>query len=158
VGHTIGLMHNFAATTFGWGSVMDYLAPNIQLKNGRFDLSDAYPKDVGSYDRLMIAWGYTPTEDPKELDRIVRDGYASGIFYPPDSDPRWAEYDWGADPVRWLATTQAVRKAILAIKGYKGLEGTYDFDARGDGVHGYNVVKNEGGNVVFIKRVDFPVE
>lgn len=53
---------------------------------------------------------------------------------------------------------EAVRKAILAIKGYKGLEGTYDFDARGDGVHGYNVVKNEGGKIMFIKRVDFPVE
>ncbi|MEO8005357.1 MAG: ABC transporter substrate-binding protein [Betaproteobacteria bacterium] len=53
---------------------------------------------------------------------------------------------------------EAVRKAILAIKGYKGLEGTYDFDAAGDGVHGYNVVKNEGGKIVFIKRVDFPVE
>jgi len=25
-------------------------------------------------------------------------------------------------------------------------------------VHGYNVVKNESGKVVFIKRVDFPVE
>ncbi len=53
---------------------------------------------------------------------------------------------------------EAVRKAILAIKGYKGLEGTYEFDTRGDGVHGYNVVKNEGGKIVFIKRVDFPVE
>jgi branched-chain amino acid transport system substrate-binding protein len=53
---------------------------------------------------------------------------------------------------------EAVRKAILAIRGYKGLEGTYDFDARGDGVHGYNVVKNEGGKLVFIKRVDFPVD
>lgn len=53
---------------------------------------------------------------------------------------------------------EAVRKAILAIKAYKGLEGTYDFDARGDGVHGYNVVKNEGGKIVFIKRVDFPVD
>jgi branched-chain amino acid transport system substrate-binding protein len=53
---------------------------------------------------------------------------------------------------------EAVRKAILAIKAYKGLEGTYDFDARGDGVHGYNVVKNEGGKIVFIKRVEFPVE
>ena len=53
---------------------------------------------------------------------------------------------------------EAVRKAILAIKGYKGLEGSYEFDARGDGVHGYNVVKNEGGKIVFIKRVDFPVE
>mgnify|MGYP001442212815 CR=1 FL=1 len=54
--------------------------------------------------------------------------------------------------------TEAVRKAILAIKSYKGLEGKYEFDARGDGVHGYNVVKNEGGKIVFIKRVDFPVE
>jgi len=53
---------------------------------------------------------------------------------------------------------EAIRKAILAIKGYKGLEGTYDFDARGDGVHGYNVVKNEGGKIVFIKRVEFPVD
>ncbi len=53
---------------------------------------------------------------------------------------------------------EAVRKAILAIKGYKGLEGTYEFDARGDGVHGYNVVKNESGKIVFIKRVDFPIE
>lgn len=53
---------------------------------------------------------------------------------------------------------EAVRKAILAIKGYKGLEGTYNFDAGGDGLHGYNVVKNESGKLVFIKRVDFPVE
>jgi branched-chain amino acid transport system substrate-binding protein len=53
---------------------------------------------------------------------------------------------------------EAVRKAILAIKGYKGLEGNYEFDSRGDGVHGYNVVKNEGGKVVFIKRVDFPAD
>jgi len=53
---------------------------------------------------------------------------------------------------------EAIRKAILAIKGYKGLEGTYEYDARGDGLHGYNVVKNEGGKVVFIKRVDFPAD
>jgi len=25
-------------------------------------------------------------------------------------------------------------------------------------VHGYNVVKNEGGKIVFIKRFDFPVD
>ena len=56
------------------------------------------------------------------------------------------------------AEPEAVRKAILAIKGYKGLEGTYDFDTRGDGLHGYNVVKNDGGKLVFIKRVDFSAE
>jgi len=53
---------------------------------------------------------------------------------------------------------EAVRNAILAIKGYKGLEGTYEFDKNGDGLHGYNVVRNEGGKIVFIKRVDFPVQ
>jgi uncharacterized protein DUF4953/uncharacterized protein DUF5117 len=113
VGHTLGLMHNWAATTFGWGSVMDYLAANIQLRGGRLDFSDAYPRDIGSYDRLMIQWGYTPDLDDGARDRLVRDAYAKGIFYPLDGDPRWAEYDWGPDPVEWLATTQAVRRVIL---------------------------------------------
>ena len=74
---------------------------------------------------------------------------------------------WAYDALQILALAmnnanstepEAIRKAILAIKGYKGLEGTYEFDARGDGVHGYNVVKNDGGKIVFIKRVDFPIE
>ena len=49
---------------------------------------------------------------------------------------------------------EAVRNAILAIKGYKGLEGTYEFDKNGDGLHGYNVVKNDSGHD-FITRI-FP--
>jgi len=113
VGHTLGLEHNWAATTFGWGSVMDYLAPNIQLRGGALDFSDAYPRDVGSYDRLAIAWGYNASDDPMRLNAIVREGYSQGIVFPLESDPRWAEYDWGADPVRWLATTQAVRRILL---------------------------------------------
>jgi len=133
VGHTIGLMHNFAATTFGWGSVMDYLGPNIQLKDGGLDLSDAYPLDIGSYDRLMIRWGYTPTEDPMTLDRIVREGYARGNVYPLDADPRWAEYDWGTDPVAWLRTTQQVRRVILDRFGVDQLkpgDPVYDLQVR----------------------------
>jgi hypothetical protein len=113
VGHTIGLMHNWAGTTFGWGSVMDYLGPNVQVREGKLDLSDAYPKDVGSYDRLAIRWGYTPEAAASTLDAIVREGYARGIVYPRDDDPRWAEYDWGPDPVAWLGTTQEVRRLIL---------------------------------------------
>jgi len=113
VGHTLGLEHNWAATTFGWGSVMDYLAPNIQIQDGALDLSNAYPKDIGSYDRLAIQWGYTQEQDPQRLDAIVREGYARGIVYPLEGDPRWAEYDWGPEPQRWLATTQAVRRVIL---------------------------------------------
>lgn len=49
----------------------------------------------------------------------------------------------------------AIRTAILAVKGVAGAEGTYDFDANGDGLHGYNVVQNEKGKTSFTKRVDF---
>jgi branched-chain amino acid transport system substrate-binding protein len=52
----------------------------------------------------------------------------------------------------------AIRNALLSTKGLKGVEGTYDFDPNGDGVHGYNVLKNEGGKVTFLKRVDFAPE
>ncbi len=53
---------------------------------------------------------------------------------------------------------EAVRKALLATRGFKGVEGTYDFEPNGDAVHGYNVVKNEKGKIVFIQRIDFPVQ
>jgi hypothetical protein len=133
VGHTLGFMHNFAATTFGWGSVMDYLAPHIELREGALELSDAYPKDIGSYDRLMVRWGYSATEDPAALDRTVREAYAAGGVYPRDSDPRWAEYDWGPDPVAWLRTTQEVRSVILRRFGVGQLrpgEPVYDLQVR----------------------------
>jgi hypothetical protein len=117
VGHTIGLMHNWAATTFGWGSVMDYLAPNIQWKasaggSGEFDLSDAYPHDIGSYDRLAIQWGYSVDGDPAVLDRIVREVFQGNLL----SHRRRSAVGGvrlGADPVAWLATTQRLRRAIL---------------------------------------------
>ncbi|GJD49759.1 Leucine-, isoleucine-, valine-, threonine-, and alanine-binding protein [Methylobacterium crusticola] len=48
-----------------------------------------------------------------------------------------------------------IRAAILATKDLEGAEGTYTFDRNGDGLHGYNIVRNERGSVTFIKRVDF---
>lgn len=47
----------------------------------------------------------------------------------------------------------AVRKAILAIRNYKGTEGTYNYDSHGDAVVGYSIVHNVNGKVVFLKRV-----
>jgi branched-chain amino acid transport system substrate-binding protein len=110
----------------------------------------------GSY--AVADFNADANEAAREFTRRYRERY--GIY--PDNFSSWA-----FDALHILALAmnnanstepEAVRKAILAIKGYKGLEGTYEFDARGDGVHGYNVVKNEGGQLVFIKRVDFPVE
>ena len=100
--------------------------------------------------------------DANEAARAFTKQYTDRFGIAPDNFASWS-YD--ALHILALAINnakstepEAIRSAILAIKGYKGLEGTYEFDANGDGLHGYNVVKNEGGKIVFIKRVDFPVQ
>jgi Met-zincin/Domain of unknown function (DUF5117) len=137
VGHTLGLEHNWAATSFPgdhWGSVMDYLAPNIRpVSGGGFDLSDAYPHDIGSYDVMAIQWGYTPGADRATLDAIVRRAAARGVERPADADWRWAEYDLDPDPAAWLGTCRTVRRAMLARFGPRQLDpGTplYDLQRR----------------------------
>jgi branched-chain amino acid transport system substrate-binding protein len=71
---------------------------------------------------------------------------------------------WSFDAVHVLALAinnakstdpAKIRQAILAIKGYKGAEGTYNFDKNGDGLHGYNILKNSGGTIVFDQHKDF---
>ena len=60
MGHVLGLEHNFVASTYGRGSVMDYFAPLVRIRaDGSADLSDAYMQGVGSYDRYAIEWGYS---------------------------------------------------------------------------------------------------
>jgi branched-chain amino acid transport system substrate-binding protein len=54
--------------------------------------------------------------------------------------------------------SEAVRKALLGTKGLKGIEGTYNFDANGDGLHGYTIVRNEQGKLAFIRTIEFAVE
>jgi branched-chain amino acid transport system substrate-binding protein len=71
---------------------------------------------------------------------------------------------WAFDAMNVIATAinaaksdkaEDVRKAIVAIKGWKGVEGTYNFDDNGDGLRGYNIVKNEAGKVKFVEHIDF---
>lgn len=71
---------------------------------------------------------------------------------------------WPYDAVHVLAKAiasagstdpQKIRDALLAIRGYQGVEGTYNFDNNGDGLHGYNIVKNDNGNIVVERRIDF---
>ena len=44
---------------------------------------------------------------------------------------------------------------MLSVRGYKGAEGEYNFDQFGDGLHGYNIVRDEKGTVVFDKHIEF---
>ncbi len=50
---------------------------------------------------------------------------------------------------------EAIRGALLSTRGLKGVEGTYNFEPNGDGVHGYNVVRNDKGKITFIKHIEF---
>ena len=75
MGHVLGLEHNFVASTYGRGSVMDYFAPLVRIRaDGTADLSDAYMQGVGSYDRSPLS-GDTAKASPVAPRR--RSGHAS---------------------------------------------------------------------------------
>ncbi len=125
MGHVLGLEHNFVASTFGRGSVMDYFAPRVRIRpDGTADLSDAYMQGVGSYDRSAIEWGYsqgkpgsTPEQEQAQLDAIIKGAVSKGIVWGNYYDPRWNSYDDGPDPVTWLKEVLPVRNALLAQYG-----------------------------------------
>ncbi len=91
VGHTLGLQHNYIASTYERASVMDYPAPRIRLKNGEIDLSAAYAVGPGVYDIWAIHWGYgifPPESEADSLKAIVADGLRKGYLYLSDGDAR----------------------------------------------------------------------
>jgi hypothetical protein len=126
VGHTLGLAHNYMASTYGRASVMDYPAPVVNIReDGTLDLSDAYAVGVGSYDSLAITWLYSQfpkgTDVHAALDSIIQDGLHRGIRFITDQDarppgaahPLAALWDNGADPVAYLNHEIQVRKVGL---------------------------------------------
>lgn len=129
VGHTIGLEHNFAASTYGRASVMDYPAPLVRLREGRIDLSEAYGIGVGAYDRFAITYGYAQfpagTDEDAALERIVEDGLTAGRLFVADEHARPAGaahplgnlWDNGPDPVDGLRHSLEVRRTALAQFG-----------------------------------------
>lgn len=78
VGHTLGIEHNFAASTQDRASVMDYPFPLIRFaEDGSLDLSDAYDTGIGEWDARVILYAYQDFPDgvdaPRERERIVRE-------------------------------------------------------------------------------------
>ena len=125
VGHTLGLAHNFAASTYGRASVMDYPAPLVEVRGGRIDLSNAYAVGIGAYDKFAIRYAYTQfpqgTDEDAALERIVSEGVRSGMLFISDADARPAGaahplanlWDNGDDPVRMLRHEMDVRRIGL---------------------------------------------
>jgi len=93
VGHTLGLMHNYSASTVNRSSVMDYPPPMAKLAaDGTIDLSDAYATGIGEWDKVSIAFGYQDfpagTDEHTALNKILMDGFGRGLRYLTDQDAR----------------------------------------------------------------------
>ncbi len=92
VGHTIGFAHNFAASTNGRASVMDYPHPTVTLKDGKIDISNAYDTKIGVWDKVTVAYSYSEFEkdvnEKEALHKILDDAYQSGLRFISDSDAR----------------------------------------------------------------------
>ncbi|WP_047497248.1 zinc-dependent metalloprotease [Terriglobus sp. TAA 43] len=130
-GHTLGLVHNFAASSFGQStSVMDYPHPNIQLgKDGAVDLTHAYAIGIGAWDKVAITYGYRQfaprTDEQQELSRILEEAQKQNLPFLSDDDARPAGsaspiahlWDNGPDATAELNRILEVRKAALAHFG-----------------------------------------
>jgi hypothetical protein len=128
-GHTLGLMHNYAASIVNRSSVMDYPPPTVTLgADGRPDVSDAYAVGIGAWDKVSIAYGYSdfsPTasaaSETEALDKILDDAFSRGLLYLTDQDARPPGsaspiahlWDTGSNPLDGLNRVMAVRSAAL---------------------------------------------
>ncbi len=134
VGHTLGLRHNFIASTMlelddllDWkgkggvtaASVMDYNPPVVAKKGKK--QGPYLPQAVGPYDRFAIQYGYAPIPDTKTpedeletLTKLARTGAQGNHGYATDEDagfggqaldPRVTRFDFSSDPIGYFEHT-----------------------------------------------------
>ena len=117
VGHTLGLRHNFKASSVYTleeinseefkgrksfvTSVMDYTPLNVNL-TGEGIQGDFAPIDIGPYDMWAIEYGYTFDDPKKVMERVAE----PELIYGTDEDtigpdPLAKRYDFSADPIEY---------------------------------------------------------
>lgn len=124
IGHTIGLVHNYAANVDNRSSVMDY--PHTLAKinsDGSIDLSDAYTNDIGEWDKIAVAYGYQDYPEGVDQDKASKEvldkAFEKGIYYLTDRDaglnihPLAHQWDNGKHPVDELERMMKIRKIAL---------------------------------------------
>ncbi|WP_300379150.1 zinc-dependent metalloprotease [Henriciella sp.] len=120
IGHALGFAHNFAASTYGKGSVMDYPAPDVRVNNGKLDFSHVYGVGIGDWDKFAATWLYGDMSR-QERNELVKEARADGLIYVADEDARSAStghplgniWDNGPDPVAALEESLVVRRIAL---------------------------------------------
>jgi hypothetical protein len=139
-GHTLGLAHNFAASSFPHTpeqsvSVMDYPHPWITLgAHGAPDLSQAYAVNIGQWDKVAIDYGYRQfaqgSDVAAELNDILANSAKTGLIYITDEDarpfggaqPHAHLWDNGTDPADELGRIFTIRAAALARFGENAIK------------------------------------
>lgn len=126
VGHTIGLMHNYASSVNDRASVMDYPHPLVRLnEQGEVSLNNAYDQKIGEWDKVAITWGYQDfspgTNETEALNKILTEASKKGLQFISDRDarapggahPQAHLWDNGKDAVSELREVNKVRAAAL---------------------------------------------
>ncbi|MCA9081074.1 MAG: zinc-dependent metalloprotease, partial [Planctomycetaceae bacterium] len=136
VGHTLGLRHNFKASTWKSlkdvgdresglregtiASVMDYAPANIAADPK--DQGLFYSQTIGPYDHWAIEYGYKPIKanESDELEKIAARGAEKGLHYATDEDTRSVDpdpstnrFDLGADPLAFAERQMELSMNLL---------------------------------------------
>ena len=130
VGHTLGLAHNYIASTAGRASVMDYPHPLATLRpDGVITLHDAYAVGVGEWDKVAINYGYVQfpagADEAAPLRKIIEEARGRGLIFLTDHDarplgsahPKVHLWDEGVNAVEELQRMLGVRRVALARFG-----------------------------------------
>ncbi len=136
VGHTLGLRHNFKAST--WkplkeiidpkadknvatvASVMDYSPANVDVDKDKQGVY--YSQTIGPYDYWAIEYGYKPikTGEAAELKKIAARSGEPALDYATDEDTRFLDsdpasnrFDLGKDPLVYVRRQMEQSSALL---------------------------------------------
>lgn len=173
VGHTLGLRHNFSASswmdldamnapekpTVTSASVMDYhplnIALNVDRPQGHFTT-----QDIGPYDLLAIQYGYTAEADDSDAFKAIpRKMSELGLPYATDEDTRAPDpmilrWDLGNDPIKYARYRRALvqklwealdARAVKDNESYSKLRRALDMTIFELGMSTYYVARQVGG-------------
>lgn len=135
VGHTLGMAHNFAASTNDLASVMDYPHPRAEvLPDGSISLENAYDSGIGEWDKRVTAYGYQDFPDEvnekEALDQIILETLDSGLLYISDEAARPQNgvhpaahlWEYGTNVVDQMDHILDVRRSALRQFGEQNIQ------------------------------------
>ncbi|HZY80716.1 MAG TPA: zinc-dependent metalloprotease [Cyclobacteriaceae bacterium] len=133
VGHTLGISHAYSSSAENLASVMDYPHPNVNIVDGKIDVSHPYDDKIGAFDKVMVAYGYQDfpqgTDEKKALNDIIQNSLKAGYTFLSDQDgrpqggahPFTHLWDNGADPSDELLRVLDVRRLALRNFGERNI-------------------------------------